>query len=60
VLLQRAWKVCGTFARAVSAGRGEAYRRYLPGEIALVGRLLAGSGEDQSFRRLYDARLALC
>lgn len=58
VLLQRAWKVCGTFARAVSAGRGEAYRRYLPGEIALVGRLLAGSGEDQSFRRLYDARLA--
>ncbi len=46
VLLQRAWKVCGTFARAVAAGRGEAYRRYLPGEIALVGRLLAGTGED--------------
>ena len=58
VLLQRAWKVCGTFARAVAAGRGEAYRRYLPGEIALVGRLLAGTGEDASFRQLYEARLA--
>jgi aminoglycoside/choline kinase family phosphotransferase len=58
VLLQRAWKVCGTFARAVAAGRGDAYRRYLPGEIALVGRLLGSTGEDPSFRRLYDARLA--
>lgn len=61
VLLQRAWKVCGTFARAVAQGRGEVYRRYLPGEIALVGRLLQDSGEDRPFRRLYEARLAsLC
>lgn len=58
VLLQRAWKVCGTFARAVARGRGEVYRRYLPGEIALVGRLLGDSGEDRPFRRVYDARLA--
>jgi N-acetylmuramate 1-kinase len=40
VLLQRAWKVCGTFARAIACGRGDAYRRYLPGELALVRRLL--------------------
>ena len=40
VLLQRAWKVCGTFARAVAQGKGDVYRRYLPGEIALVRRLL--------------------
>ena len=59
VLLQRAWKVCGTFARAVAQGRGEAYRRYLPGEIALVGRLLnEDSGPDREFRRVFDARLA--
>ena len=58
VLLQRAWKVCGTFARAVAQGRGETYRRYLPGEIALVGRLLSDSPEDRAFRRLYEARLA--
>jgi aminoglycoside/choline kinase family phosphotransferase len=57
VLLQRAWKVCGTFARAVSQGRGEVYRRYLPAEIALVGRLLGGSGEDRAFQRLWEARL---
>ncbi len=61
VLLQRAWKVCGTFARAIAQGRGQIYRRYLPGEIALVGRLLAGSAEDRAFRRVYEARLAaLC
>ncbi len=61
VLLQRAWKVCGTFARAVAQGRGETYRRYLPGEIALVGRLLKDSGADRAFRRIYEARLAsLC
>ncbi len=58
VLLQRAWKVCGTFARAVAQGRGEAYRRYLPGEVGLVGRLLGPGSQDASFRRLYDARLA--
>jgi aminoglycoside/choline kinase family phosphotransferase len=61
VLLQRAWKVCGTFARAVAQGRGESYRRYLPGEIALVGRLLGLSPADQAFRGVYEARLApLC
>jgi N-acetylmuramate 1-kinase len=57
VLLQRAWKVCGTFARAVAQGRGEAYRRYLPGEIALVGRLLRDTPEDRAFRRVFEARL---
>jgi aminoglycoside/choline kinase family phosphotransferase len=61
VLLQRAWKVCGTFARAVAQGKGEIYRRYLPGEIALVGRLLMGHGLDQEFRRVFENRLAaLC
>jgi aminoglycoside/choline kinase family phosphotransferase len=57
VLLQRAWKVCGTFARAVAQGRGEAYRRYLPGEIALVGRLLGDTPEEREFRRVFEARL---
>ena len=61
VLLQRAWKVCGTFARAVAQGRGEIYRRYLPGEIALVGRLLSDTAEDRRFRRVFETRLArLC
>lgn len=60
-LLQRAWKVCGTFARAVAQGRGETYRRYLPGEIALVGRLLSGTAEDRRFKRVFQTRLAsLC
>jgi aminoglycoside/choline kinase family phosphotransferase len=60
-LLQRAWKVCGTFARAVAQGRGEIYRRYLPGELALVGRLLSEGPEDLAFRRVFEARLAaLC
>lgn len=58
VLLQRAWKVCGTFARAVSLGKGDSYRRYLPGEVALVGRLLGDRTEERAFRGLYDARLA--
>jgi aminoglycoside/choline kinase family phosphotransferase len=58
VLLQRAWKVCGTFARAVAQGRGETYRRYLPAEIALVGRLLGDSAEDREFRRVFQTRLA--
>ena len=58
VLLQRAWKVCGTFARAVAQGRGETYRRYLPRELALVSRLLA---EGDPFREVFEARLArLC
>lgn len=60
VLLQRAWKVCGTFARAVAQGRGETYRRYLPGELVLVRRLLTAPG-DAAFRKLFEARLgALC
>jgi aminoglycoside/choline kinase family phosphotransferase len=60
VLLQRAWKVCGTFARAVSQGRGETYRRYLPGELGLVRRLLSAPG-DQAFRNVFESRLgALC
>jgi len=58
VLLQRAWKVCGTFARAVAQGRGEIYRRYLPGEIALVGRLLTDSGPDRAFAGVYRERLS--
>jgi len=58
VLLQRAWKVCGTFARAVSQGKGESYRRYLPAEIELVGRLLGDGREDRAFRGLYESRLA--
>lgn len=61
VLLQRAWKVCGTFARAVAQGKGEVYRRYLPGEVSLVGRLLSDKPEDRRFRRVFEARLAaLC
>ena len=61
VLLQRAWKVCGTFARAVAQGKGEIYRRYLPGEIALVGRLLEDTGPDREFQRVFKNRLApLC
>ena len=60
VLLQRAWKVCGTFARAVSQGRGETYRRYLPGELGLARRLLAAPA-DTRFRRVFEARLGhLC
>ena len=60
VLLQRAWKVCGTFARAVSQKRGETYRRYLPGELRLVQRLLTGPG-DVDFRRIFEGRLgSLC
>lgn len=58
VLLQRAWKVCGTFARALALGRGEIYRRYLPYEIALVGRLLTDRAEDCRFRQIWESRLA--
>jgi aminoglycoside/choline kinase family phosphotransferase len=56
VLLQRAWKVCGTFARAVVHGKGETYRRYLPGELALVRRLLGNSPEDRAFGQVLEAR----
>jgi aminoglycoside/choline kinase family phosphotransferase len=63
VLLQRAWKVCGTFARAIACGRGDAYRRYLPAELALVRRLLgeAGSGaagNDAAFAAVLRERAA--
>jgi hypothetical protein len=57
VLLQRAWKVCGTFARAVGLGKGEAYRRYLPEELALVRRLLGKRPEDRRFAAVLTSRL---
>ena len=56
VLLQRAWKVCGTFARAVAGGRGEIYRRYLPGQLALVRRLLTDRPEDRRFAEILSSR----
>jgi hypothetical protein len=56
VLLQRAWKVCGTFARAVAEGRGDLYRRYLPGELALVRRLLTDRPEDRRFAEILSTR----
>lgn len=59
VLLQRAWKVCGTFARAVALGKGEAYRRFLPGELALVRRLLGEGPEDRRFAEVLEARHSL-
>ena len=59
VLLQRAWKVCGTFARAVALGKGDAYRRYLPGELTLVGRLLSDGPEDRSFAAVLASRSLL-
>jgi len=55
VLLQRAWKVCGTFARAVFRGKGEAYRRYLPAELALTRRLLGNRREDRDFAAILGA-----
>jgi aminoglycoside/choline kinase family phosphotransferase len=61
VLLQRAWKVCGTFARAIARQKGEAYRAYLPGELALVRRLLGASEPDRRFDAVLAARCgALC
>jgi N-acetylmuramate 1-kinase len=56
VLLQRAWKVCGTFARAVARGKGEVYRRYLPGELALVRRLLGPKPADREFAGVLASR----
>jgi hypothetical protein len=56
VLLQRAWKASGTFARAVALGRGDAYRRYLPAELALVRRLLTDAPADREFRAVLDTR----
>jgi aminoglycoside/choline kinase family phosphotransferase len=58
VLLQRAWKVCGTFARALALGKGEVYRSYLPGEVGLVRRLLSDSQQDRAFRGLFEERVA--
>ena len=61
VLLQRAWKVCGTFARAVAQGRGDAYRRHLPPELALVCRLLTDSPADRRFAAVLEPRCdAVC
>jgi aminoglycoside/choline kinase family phosphotransferase len=59
VLLQRAWKVCGTFARAVVKGKGDTYRRYLPGELGLVRRLLGDSSEDRRFGEVLESRSRL-
>jgi len=56
VLLQRAWKVCGTFARAVALGKGDTYRKYLPGQLALVGRLLGGRPDDRAFAAVVASR----
>jgi N-acetylmuramate 1-kinase len=58
VLLQRAWKVCGTFARAVVQGRGTAYLGYLPPQLALVRRLLGESPSDQAFGAVLGSRIA--
>ena len=56
VLLQRAWKVCGTFARAIVRGKGDLYRRYLPGELALVVGLLRGGAGETRFGDLLKVR----
>jgi len=61
VLLQRAWKVCGTFARAITERGAELYRPYLPRELALVRRLLSGSEVDRRFGRVLEVRCgAVC
>lgn len=61
VLLQRAWKVCGTFARAITQRRADLYRPYLPMELALVKRLLSDSELDRRFGRVLEARCgAVC
>ncbi len=56
VLLQRAWKASGTFARAVVLGKGDAYRRYLPAELELVRRLLTDAPADREFMAVLDSR----
>lgn len=56
VLLQRAWKACGTFARALALGKAEAYRRYLPGELGLVRRLLGDRPADRRFAAVLSGR----
>jgi aminoglycoside/choline kinase family phosphotransferase len=58
VLLQRAWKASGTFARAVVLGKGDAYRRYLPAELDLVRRLLTDTPADREFTAVLDSRRA--
>jgi N-acetylmuramate 1-kinase len=58
VLLQRAWKASGTFARAVSRDKGGAYGRYLGGELALVRRLLGNRPEDRQFAAVLASRAA--
>ena len=39
-----------------SSGKGETYRRYLPGELALVRRLLGNSPEDRAFGQVLESR----
>lgn len=56
VLLQRAWKAAGTFARAIVHGKGDTYRRYLPAELELVARRLTDSPADRAFRVVLDSR----
>ena len=56
VLLQRAWKVCGTFARAIVERRADLYRRYLPAQLQLVRRLLTQTSEDRRFRAVLEDR----
>ena len=58
VLVQRGWKVCGTFARAIACGRGDAYRRYLPAELSLVRRLLSAEDDDGAFAAVLRDRAA--
>jgi aminoglycoside/choline kinase family phosphotransferase len=61
VLLQRAWKVCGTFARAIAERKADLYRPYLPMELALVKRLLSDREPDRRFRQVLEARCgAVC
>lgn len=61
VLLQRAWKVCGTFARAIAERGADLYRAYLPGELALTRRLLSDSEDDRAFAAVLEARCrAVC
>jgi aminoglycoside/choline kinase family phosphotransferase len=56
VLLQRAWKVCGTFARAIVERRADLYRRYLPAQLSLVRRLLGDAGPERRFRAVLEDR----
>ena len=49
-------RMLDAFARAVVKGKGETYRRYLPGELDLVRRLLGNSPEDRRFGEVLESR----